>query len=79
MICETNGEDCIEDHEQFVQRASRVFPSDSVRAWGRLERIVFNHLMGQLIRHRRYCEISNEMLYACRDDMNDVVHRLKSS
>lgn len=77
MAYETNGGDCVENHEQFVQRASRVFPSDSVRSWTRIERAVFNHLMGQLIRHHSYGEISNAMLYACRDDMNDVVHRLK--
>jgi len=78
MAYETSGGDCNENHEQFVQRASRVFPSDSVRAWGRIERAVFNHLFEQLIRHRSYSEISNAMLYACRDDMNDIVHRLRS-
>ncbi|MBS1131748.1 MAG: hypothetical protein H6R16_2750, partial [Proteobacteria bacterium] len=66
-----------ENHDQFVQRASGVFHSESVRSWTRIERAVFNHLMGRLIRRHSYQEISNEMLYACQEDMNDVVQRLK--
>lgn len=76
MAYESEGGDFKEDHEQFVQRASRVFKSDSVRTWSRIERAVFNHLMEQLVRHRSYSEISNAMLHVCRQDMNDIVKRL---
>ena len=77
MAYETEGEHCTENHDQFVQRASRIFLSDSVRSWSRIERAVFNHLMGRLIRCHSYGEISNAMLGACRDDMTDIVQRLK--
>jgi len=77
MAYETKGEPFKENHDQFVQRASGVFHSESVRSWTRIERAVFNHLMGRLIRRHSYQEISNEMLYACQEDMNDVVQRLK--
>jgi hypothetical protein len=78
MAYETKGMPYKENHDQFVQRAGGVFQSDSVRSWTRIERAVFNHLMGQLIRRHSYEEISNAMLYNCREDMNDIVHRLKS-
>jgi hypothetical protein len=77
MAYETKGEPYKENHDQFVQRASGVFHSESVRSWTRIERAVFYHLMGRLIRRHSYEEISNEMLYACQEDMNDVVQRLK--
>ncbi len=67
-----------ENYDQFVQRASRVFQVSSVRSWSRIERAVFNHLIGRLVRHRSYWEISNAMLYACRDEMNEIVKRLEN-
>lgn len=65
-----------ETHEQFVQRASRVFPVDGVRTWSRIERAVFNHLLGRLIIQHGYDAISNQMLEESRDNMNKFVHRL---
>lgn len=56
MAYENEGEHFKESHEQFVQRASRVFLSDSVRTWSRIERAVFNHLTGLLVRQRSYSE-----------------------
>jgi hypothetical protein len=56
MAYENEGEHFNENHEQFVQRASRVFLSHSVRTWSRIERAAFNHLMGQLVRQRSYSE-----------------------
>lgn len=76
MLAEMHGVSSDETHEQFIQRAGRVFPPDSVRAWSRVERAVFNHLMAKLIHHNTYGSISNEMLQECRDDMTEVVRRL---
>ena len=64
-----------ETHEQFIQRANRVFPADCVRAWSRIERAVFNHLMAKLIHQNTYSAISDEMLEECRDDMTEIVSR----
>lgn len=64
-----------ETHEQFIQRANRVFPADCVRAWSRIERAVFNHLMAKLIHRNTYSAISDEMLEECRDDMVEIVRR----
>jgi len=75
MLSEMNGLSSNETHEQFIQRANRVFPADSVRVWSRVERAVFNHLMAQLIHRNTYASISNAMLEACRDDMTEIVSR----
>jgi hypothetical protein len=65
-----------ETHEQFVQRASRIFPEDGVRTWSRIERAVFNHLLGRLIVQHGYDSISNQMLVESRDNMKKCVRRL---
>lgn len=75
MSSEMYGVSSDETHEQFIQRASRVFPADSVRAWSRIERAVFNNLMARLIHRNSYSSISNEMLHECRDDMTEIVRR----
>jgi hypothetical protein len=64
-----------ETHEQFIQRAKRVFPADCVRAWSRIERVVFNHLMAKLIHRNSYSSISNVMLQECQEDMTEIVKR----
>lgn len=64
-----------ETHEQFIQRANRVFPADCVSAWSRVERAVFNHLMAKLIHRNSYSSISDAMLEECRDDMREIVRR----
>jgi len=64
-----------ETHDQFIQRANRVFPAESVRAWSRVERAVFNHLMAKLIHRNTYSSISDAMLHECRDDMTEIVRR----
>lgn len=64
-----------ETHEQFVRRASGFFPAERVRNWSRIERAVFNHLMGQLIHQHSYAAITDTMLSQCRDDMQEIVRR----
>lgn len=64
-----------ETHEQFIQRASSVFPEDGVRTWSRIERAVFNHLLGRLIHQHSYDSISNQMLQESRDNMEKIVQR----
>lgn len=75
MPSEMYGVSSDETHEQFIQRANRVFPADCVRAWSRIERAVFNHLMAKLIHRNTYSAISDEMLEECRDDMVEIVRR----
>lgn len=70
--------DSNETHEQFIQRASNVFPVNRVRAWSRVEQAVFNHLVAQLIDKHRYGSITNEMLRHCRDDMEEIVRRIQA-
>jgi hypothetical protein len=79
MLSEMNGVSSNETHEQFIQRANRVFPADSVRVWSRVERAVFNHLMAKLIHRNTYGSISNAMLQECRDDMTEIVRRCGES
>lgn len=76
MATEMDGACFHETHEQFVQRASRVFPEEGVRAWSRIERAVFNHLLGHLIVQHGYDSISNQMLEESRDNMNKFVRGL---
>lgn len=64
-----------ENYEQFVQRASGIFPVERVRNWSRVERAVFNHLMARLINQKSYCAITDAMLEECRDEMNKIVCR----
>lgn len=75
MPFENDDFHCDETHEQFVQRASRVFPRKCVRSWSRVERGVFNHLMGQLIHKHSYSSITDEMLDQCQKDMAEIVQR----
>lgn len=65
-----------ETHEQFIKRAGSVFPAECVRAWSRVERAVFNHVMAQLIAQHSYASITNEMLRESRDNMEEIVRRL---
>lgn len=75
MPSEMYGVSLDETHEQFIQRANRAFPADYVRSWSRIERAVFNHLMGRLITRNTYSSISNAMLQECREDMTEIVRR----
>ena len=76
MTSETFGQVFHETHEQFIQRASRIFPENHVKSWSRIERAVFNHLLGRLISRHGYDSISDQMLEASREDMNKVVRQL---
>ena len=76
MLAKMYGAHSNETHDQFVQRASRVFPEHHASEWSRIERGVFNHLMAQLIHRYGYSEISNEMLQQSRADMMEIVKRL---
>lgn len=62
-----------ETHEQFLQRASRIFSVHASLAWTTFERAVFNQLMASLIFRRSYDEISDAMLVAARDAMDAIV------
>lgn len=68
-----------ETHDQFVQRANHVFPTERAKTWSRIERAVFNHLMGRLIHQHSYSSITNTMLSQCRDDMYQIVRRCSVS
>jgi hypothetical protein len=69
--------DSNESHEQFIKRASEVFPVNRASAWSRVERAVFNHLMAQLVITHHYSSISTEMLRRCKDDMEEIVWRIQ--
>lgn len=64
-----------ETHEQFLQRASGIFPIERVENWSRVERAVFNQLMGKLIHQKSYAAITDTMLQQCRDEMTKIVSR----
>jgi hypothetical protein len=64
-----------ETHEQFLQRASGIFPTERVRHWTRIERAVFNQLMAKLIHQKTYSAITDAMLRQCRDEMSKIVRR----
>jgi hypothetical protein len=68
-----------ETHDQFVQRANHVFPADRAKTWSRVERAVFNHLMGHLIHEHSYSSITDTMLSQCRDDMHRIVRRCSAT
>ena len=70
------GSHSSETYEQFIQRAGRVFSTDDVRCWSRIERAVFNHLLGPIIHKFNYGSITDEMLLQCRNDMVEIVRRL---
>ena len=69
---------CGETHEQFIQRASRVFSADYVESWSRIERAVFNHLLSPIIHKFSYSSITDEMLCQYRNDMVEIVRRLQT-
>ena len=73
MLAEMYAAHSQETHEQFVRRASSVFPEDHVKTWSRIERAVFNYLMAQLIHRRGYGAITDEMLLESRDCMKKIV------
>ena len=62
----------VKTHDEFVMRASRIFPPDQAQAWSRLERAVFNSLMSRLIFQRGYAAISDEMLLDLRASMEKL-------
>ena len=78
MYSETSNLHSDETHEQFIRRASGFFPEDRVRDWSRIERAVFNQLMGRLIHEHSYASITDAMLTRCRDDMHEIVRRCQS-
>lgn len=65
----------VETHEQFLQRASEVFPVKTCNSWSAFERAVFNNLMANLIFRYGYAEISRQMLEAAFDQMQEIVQR----
>ena len=68
-----------ESHDQFVMRALRVFPADEADKWSRLQRGLFNSLMGKLIFEHGYAGISEQMLEDVRRQMQDAVQRCDES
>ena len=68
-----------ESHDQFVMRALRVFPADEADNWSRLERGLFNSLMGKLIFTHGYGGITEQMLIEVRDQMQAAVRRWEES
>jgi hypothetical protein len=66
-----------ETHDQFVKRASAVFPPDRAQHWSRIERAVFNHLMTRLIHNRGYAAITDQMLLDSRADMEKMLGRCR--
>lgn len=65
----------VETHEQFLQRASEVFPLSVCNTWSAFERAVFNNLMANLIFRYGYAEISKQMLQAAFLQMQEIVQR----
>lgn len=65
----------IETHEQFLQRASKVFSVDASQSWSPFERAVFNSLMAKLIFQRSYDSISDAMLVAAFAEMQEIIRR----
>lgn len=76
MVAEMYDTRSKETHDQFVRRASKVFPEEIVNAWSRIERAVFNYLMTQLIHQCAYSAITNEMLQKSRENMERIVRNL---
>lgn len=76
MVAEMHGAHSNETQEQFVRRASNVFPEEIVSAWSRIERAVFNQLMARLIHRCGYSAITNEMLQKSRKKMERIVRNL---
>jgi hypothetical protein len=68
-----------ENHDQFVMRAMHVFPADEAENWSRLERGLFNSLMGKLIFQHGYAGITEPMLAEVRRQMQAAVRRYEES
>jgi hypothetical protein len=62
-----------ESHDQFVERAMRIFPAEEADKWSRLERALFNSLMGKLIFAHGYGGITESMLIEVRQRMQAAV------
>lgn len=75
MFDEKSSIHSAETHDQFVRRASAVFPPERAKSWSRIERAVFNHLMSRLIHNRGYASITDQMLYQSRADMEKMLGR----
>lgn len=57
----------------FILRAYDVFPPEWLRSLSRIERSVFNVLIGRLIHRNGYAETTNQMLRELRADMEKIV------
>lgn len=66
-------------HEKFVRSAGGATPEDQISAWSRVERRVFNHLIGHLPRRRCHVSNSNEMPYQCHGEMLESILRFRGS
>lgn len=67
-----------ETHEQFLQRISDILPADASLSWTRLERAIFNHLMAKLIHYYGYANITDAMLQATLNEMQEIVQHLST-
>lgn len=79
MAMQRQEDHAIETHEQFLQRASEVFPVDSSLDWSPFERAIFNSLMAKLIFNYGYDSISDAMLRAAYREMQGIVSRCADS
>ena len=57
----------------FILRAYDVFPPEWLRSLSRIERAVFNVLMGRLIHKNGYAATTDPMLSELRADMEKIV------
>lgn len=58
--------------EQFLQRAGRIFDVGQAARWTRLQKAVFNKLIGDLVYCHGYSRISDEMLKAAKANMERI-------
>ena len=57
----------------FILRAYDVFPPEWLRSLSRIERAVFNVLIGRLIHKNGYAATTDQMLRELRADMEKIV------
>ena len=57
----------------FILRAYEVFPPEWLRSLSRIERAVFNVLIGRLIHKNGYAATTDQMLRELRADMEKIV------
>ena len=69
----------VETHEQFLQRASLIFPVVSSQYWTAFQRAVFNFLLAKLIYRYGYADISEAMLNAALVEMEKIVRHCPSA